>query len=459
MLVAQGELLAFRHELARQAVLESIPPPRRAAIHGMALDALEASPSARQDLARLAHHATGAGDRAAVLAYAPAAARQAAATGAHRAAAALFALALPYAETLPPADRAALVEAYAWERHLTADLPGAIASRRQAIELWRDAGDPLKQGENLALLAGAFIAAGRRDEARQSNQAAIDLLVALPPGRALALAYRTWAYLHLSNHDLANAIALAERAISFAEQAADARSLAMAYDTLGVASMYLDYERGRQHLEHARAIAQRAGLDPDVARAYANLGSNSVELFRLDQAERDLADGLAYAAERDLDTYRRYMMGWLAVTHLYRGRWPEAAAAAEVLRSPPSNARWVALVALGRLEARRGGAVASPMLDEALELALARREFQMIGPIRAARAEAAWLAGDTTRTLAEAEAAYPIAVQKRHSWVAGELAFWRWRAGATDTPPDWVAAPFALQIAGDWRAAAAAWAH
>ncbi len=47
-----------------------------------------------------------------MLAYAPAAARQAAATGAHRAAA-LFALALPYAETLPPADRAALVEAYA----------------------------------------------------------------------------------------------------------------------------------------------------------------------------------------------------------------------------------------------------------------------------------------------------------------------------------------------------------
>jgi DNA-binding CsgD family transcriptional regulator len=99
------------------------------------------------------------------------------------------------------------------------------------------------------------------------------------------------------------------------------------------------------------------------------------------------------------------------------------------------------------------------MLDEALELALACREFQMIGPVRAARAEAAWLAGDTARVRAEAEAAYPIALEKRHSWVAGELAFWRWRTGATDTPPDWVAAPFALQIAGDWRAAAAAWAH
>jgi DNA-binding CsgD family transcriptional regulator/tetratricopeptide (TPR) repeat protein len=456
--VASGKGLAFRHELARQAVLDAIAPLRRALLHRLALDALRASPRGSLDLNRLAHLAEGADDRVAVLTYAPAAAREAAAASAHREAAALYALALRFAESLPPADRAALLEAHAWECRLTADLLGAIASRRQAVGLRREAGDPLKQGENLAQLAIAFIAAGRRNEARQASQAAIELLEALPPGRELALAYRTRAVLLRYNHDLVDAIALAERAISLAEKGGDARILAMAYDTLGVASLHLDYERGRQHLERARVIAHRAGLDSEVARAYANLGAQSVELFHLDQAERDLADGLAYAAERDLDTYRRFMVGWLAVAHLLRGRWPEAAAAAaEVLRSPPSNARWAALIALGRLGARRDGAVAPPPLDEALELALACRQLQMIGPARAARAEAAWLAGDCARTLAEAEAAYPLAIQKRHPWLAGELAFWRWRAGAGGPPPDWVAAPYALQITGDWRGAAEAW--
>jgi DNA-binding CsgD family transcriptional regulator len=50
-----------------------------------------------------------------------------------------------------------------------------------------------------------------------------------------------------------------------------------------------------------------------------------------------------------------------------------------------------------------------------------------------------------------------MAVSKEHPWVAGELAFWRWRAGDEFTPPEWIAKPFALQMAGDWRDAAEEW--
>jgi DNA-binding CsgD family transcriptional regulator len=73
--------------------------------------------------------------------------------------------------------------------------------------------------------------------------------------------------------------------------------------------------------------------------------------------------------------------------------------------------------------------------------------------VRAARAEAAMLAGDAARCLSEADAAYERALQRRHHWVAGELAYWRCRAGVVERPPEWIATPFALQIAGDWRAA------
>src|SRR5262249_24264495 len=74
MLRTQGDLLAFRHELAREAILDTISPPRRRALHALALRGLASPPTGAPDLARLAHHAEGAEDTAAVLAHAPAAA-------------------------------------------------------------------------------------------------------------------------------------------------------------------------------------------------------------------------------------------------------------------------------------------------------------------------------------------------------------------------------------------------
>ena len=77
--------------------------------------------------------------------------------------------------------------------------------------------------------------------------------------------------------------------------------------------------------------------------------------------------------------------------------------------------------------------------------------------MHAARAEAAWLSGDAERTLAEARTVYPLALQKRHVWFAGELAYWQWKAGGLDRAPAWIAEPYRLQIAGSAVAAAARW--
>src|SRR5262249_27272399 len=124
------------------------------------------------DLARLAHHAEAAGDREAVREYAPAAARQAAAASAHREAAAQYARALRFAHGLPPDDYALLLEAYALECNITDQRPEGIAARRKALELWRRAGNTLKQGENLAWLAVMHSGIGQTAEAEQVNRAA-----------------------------------------------------------------------------------------------------------------------------------------------------------------------------------------------------------------------------------------------------------------------------------------------
>jgi DNA-binding CsgD family transcriptional regulator len=42
-------------------------------------------------------------------------------------------------------------------------------------------------------------------------------------------------------------------------------------------------------------------------------------------------------------------------------------------------------------------------------------------------------------------------------WVQSELAFWLWRTGEIESPPEGLGGPFALQMSGAWREAAQEW--
>ena len=460
MLRVQGDLLAFRHELARQAILDTITPPRRRALHALALRALAAPPTGAPDLARLAHHAEGAGDAAAVLAHAPLAAVRAAALGAHREAAAQYARALRFAAGAPPAARAQLLEAHADQCMLVDHLDEAIRSREEAIDLHRAAGEPLREGKALAVNAAALVRAGRNPEAEVASRRAIAVLRPLPPGPALAYAYRIQSNLRMLDRDRTEAVRWGKKAITLARRLGEREIVAAGYNTIGAAELCHGDELGRRHLEKSIVLAREAGLPEWIAIAFLNLGSACGELYRFADAERYLTEGIRYTAERDLDYGRHYMQAWLALTRLYQGRWAEAGDLARPIVDNPHVAaisRIMALVALGRLRTRRGDPGAAAVLDEALELAGRTQALQRLGPVRAARAEAAWLAGDRERAGAEARAAWDLTRHHRHPWHTGELGFWRRRAGDRVPLPAYAARPFARQAAGDWRRAAALW--
>jgi DNA-binding CsgD family transcriptional regulator/tetratricopeptide (TPR) repeat protein len=460
MLRAQGELLAFRHELARQAILDTIGPPRRRALHALALRALAAPPAGPPDLARLAHHAEGAGDGPAVLAHAPVAAERAAALGAHREAAAQYARALRFAAAAPLRDRARLLEVFADECMLVDRLDEAIDARRDAIDVYRQAGDRVREGKALSVNAAALVRAGRNAEAEAASRRAIAVLRPLPPGPALAYAYRIQANLRMLNRDRAESVRWSKKAIALAERFGERETVVAAYNAMGAAMLVYGDDRGRVHLERSLALAREASLPEWIAGAFINLGSACGEVYRFADADRYLTEGIRYAADRDLDYARHYMQAWLALTRLYQGRWAEAGEAARPLVENPhvsAISRIMALVALGRLRTRRGDPGAAAALDEALELAERTQTLQRLGPVRAARAEAAWLADDLPRARGEARAAWALACHHRHPWHTGELGFWRWRAGASARLPACAARPFAQQLAGDWRRAAAAW--
>ena len=92
LLVRDGAGLAYRHELARQAVLEHHPDSRRPHLHALLLDALESS--GHGEPALLTHHAVGAIDKERAFTHARAAAEEAARSAAHGEAVAFFEIAL-----------------------------------------------------------------------------------------------------------------------------------------------------------------------------------------------------------------------------------------------------------------------------------------------------------------------------------------------------------------------------
>jgi hypothetical protein len=84
-----------------------------------------------------------------------------------------------------------------------------------------------------------------------------------------------------------------------------------------------------------------------------------VEVCLMDfhEAEAVLRSGIEYCVERDIDTWRDYMRGWLAELFLRQGRCDDAAdVALEVVGNDDAAPvlRYTAVTVLARLQMRRG---------------------------------------------------------------------------------------------------------
>ncbi len=454
MLMSEPAGVAFRHELARLAVEESVALNRRVDLHRMALAALADPPGGARDLARLAHHAEAAGDSAAVLLFAPAAGARAAALGAHREAAAQYARAVRFGERLPAADRADLLERRSRACYFTDQYDEGIAALEQALECHRRLGDRLKEGDALRQLSEFLWCPGRTAESERSARDAVALLENLPPGRELALAYANLAANCSAATRLEEAIAWGGRALELAELLDDTEIAVHALAT--IAGCQQDYAKLEQCLERAR----RAGLSEEVARAFMLLAGAAVQSRRHSVANKYVAQGIAYCSERGFELFRLYLLAFRARSELDQGRWSEAGdSAASVLRIPRTSTtpRIFGLIVLALVRARRGDPEVWPLLDEAWALAEPTGELLRLGPVAAAKAEAAWLEGDRDAVDEATESALRLALERKSPWLTGELVGWRRRAGLDVEISKVTAEPYALQLAGKWNRAAELW--
>jgi DNA-binding CsgD family transcriptional regulator len=461
MLTAGPTHVAFRHELARLALEEAIAPNRRVALHRAALAALAAPGGDDLDFARLAHHAEAAGDREGVLRWAPCAAARAASSGAHRQASEQFARAIRFADGLSLPRRAELLQGRAVECYMTDQFDEAIKAQSGALECQRRLGDPRAEGDALRSLSRLLFFAGRTREGEPVALAAVELLERLTPGHELAMAYGNVSQRRMVMEDVKEAVAWGTRAFELARRLDDTEALVYALTNIGGAEFMTGTLEGRLKLERALALAQRHGLEEYAGRAFLQLVVCPMRHRMFELAGEYLEGGLAYCEDRGLDTWRLYLLACRARRELDLGRWNEAAAsAALVLRDPrsaPVPRSW-ALTVLGLLRARRGDPGASVPLLEAHALVHDNGELDRIGPVAAARAEAAWLSGEDDTVEAITDAALSLARHCKADWVVGELTYWRRQCGVRDQALGKTAEnPYSLAIAGQWARAAELW--
>jgi DNA-binding CsgD family transcriptional regulator/tetratricopeptide (TPR) repeat protein/type II secretory pathway predicted ATPase ExeA len=458
VLQLQGDVLMFRHELARLTILEEVPRLRRLGLHRLILEALEAADS---DPARMAHHAESAGMGEAAARHARVAAERAAVLGSHKEAVEQLERVLRHSYAEPDAARAGVLARLSYERYVTGRIDESLSARLEGLEIWERLGDVDEIGDGQRWLSRLSWFAGINVDADRYAVAACETLAGRGT-RGEAMAYSNRAQLRMLAADLDGAREWGGRALDVLDTLPPSREVedvrVHALNNLGTSEAESgDLAAGLAMLEESLERSIAGDFHEHAARAYTNLSALMVRLHEHALAGRWLADGLAYCLERDLDSWDLYMRGWLARSLLEQGEMESAVREAErVLRHPRTFAisRIQPLSVVVRARAWTGKGELEGALAEVRELAIGTGEGQRVSIADAAACEVAWIVGDEDRIRALAAEAWQIVSRDRAPWNRGEIATWL-GAPVDDVRP--VAPPYEAEVLGEWERAARLW--
>src|SRR5262249_10782262 len=183
--------------------------------------------------------------------FARKAARQAAELASHREAAAQYRRAVRFADGQDARVRAVLYDGLATELSLIDGWLDAAEAEEQALRLWREVGDPLREGAVLRLLSRTMWRLCRGSEAMAAAAAAIAVLEPLGPSREVAMAFANLAGHRMQAGDSAAAIKLADEAVAIAEPLGFGGTVSDALDTQACALFQLGDEDWTALMERA----------------------------------------------------------------------------------------------------------------------------------------------------------------------------------------------------------------
>jgi DNA-binding CsgD family transcriptional regulator len=372
----------------------------------------------------------------------------------------MYALALRHAEAAPAQRKVVLLEQHAFESYLSGLAQAAAQSWRLAAALRHDLDDPLGESENLRYLSHVLWPLGRTTEAVEAGLASLRLLEGGERSTQLAWSLVNLAEIAAFGYDPA-AVHYAARAIELGSELGDPAVVIRARCYAAV-SRVLRTDSGWEELEGAwreamitEELAQHAGLMGAMTCWAAALH------LELDRASAHIAETTAFCGEHDFGMFGALALAAGARVALYRGDWSQAVACAEDVLTRPGLSplhRILPLVTVALIRARRGQQPVAPLLDEALAAAEPNDLFRL-GAVWAARAEAAWLAGDDDTAKAEAHQGICATNATADPWLGAHLHRWEHLPASPPTLSlvDDQVTPYRLEITGDWSAATTEW--
>jgi DNA-binding CsgD family transcriptional regulator len=450
--------LAFRHELARQAVESTVPPGGGPRLHARLLDALE-----RLELSEpavLAHHALGARDAARTAYHARAAAAEAIRAGSHTEAVAFFQLALDHLDNPTDAERAQLLQSLSFEQYMISRLDEAIANVRATFPLWERVGDVAGLSHAHQTCATYEYYNARRHEAEAQADAGAEIAGQGGATQAYGAARAARGFMAYMRSDVDEALSCVDDVWRIAGTLPGPLTLRTT-----MVRHLSDLVRGdveaRGRLADLIDSARSHGWDELASTCYSQLASLDVEHRRLRSAENVLAASLPFTVDRDIPICRHWQTGVRSRLHFVHGRWNAAVEDADRVleeRGMPVARVWPHVVA-ALVPLRSGTPVGSAHLDAAWELATRIDEPLRRLPVLSALAELMWMTGTPDARVTDVA----VADLERYAgvpgseWVIGELGSWLLRMGLVDKGPTPVTEPYRLAFEGRYDEAADRW--
>jgi DNA-binding SARP family transcriptional activator len=415
---AAPDTYSFAHALVRETVYVGITAVRRAYLHRLVGEALEASSSAADDArpGALAHHFAAAGDDVRAFHYHAAAAQAAARVDALRSGLEHCDAALDIARSLGAAvashERVAAVE---FERgrillHMGIDNQ-AVETLEQALVDARSIGDPELESRILTEFMHTFrgMQVGRALDAAES---ALTLAENRSDVAGQVRALGRASLLYTDQLLLDRAAENGERALTLARGLGDESSIAEALDALKLVACQLgDTDRLRRLASELEAIQRRRGALWYLCWTLQEAAHVPLAALRLDEAEARLGEALSIAERIGSSGACAMVLDSLAAVHEARGSLEAAIATSERAIGLAQRGRFTGLIAwmqatAGLILARlRAGGRAAEHLERGLDMAEAVGSRHEMLRCAAGLAWARWLSGDADEALGLAERA------------------------------------------------------
>lgn len=460
VLTSESDLISFRHELGRLAFLDTIPEIHKLRLHQQVLQCLLQNPDQNKYLARIVHHAVNSNDADNVIKYAPLAARQASALGAHTLAAEHYLYALRYSDKISARDKIELYEGRSYECYLTGKIEEGIAAGEAALEILKKYPDPKREGEIYRKLSRMMWYNCDDEKGEEYLDKAINVFKNLPPGRDLAMAYSNKSQTYAIREENDTAFKWGQKALTLARKINDPEIEAHALNNIGCSYMQAGDKAGENELKKSLEISLKYDLFEHVVRAYINLGSINLGYKNLAEADKYFTSGIEYCNEKDLYIFSLCQAGHHSKVKLLYGEWDKAVELANLVLTkenvPPGN-RLLPQTIVALIRARRNDPGAWQLLEKTFELAVRMGENEKIVSSAASRAEYFWLQNKLTFSVDELELVYNKVIKSDNPWTVGEIAFWLWKAGCDIDVTENIAEPYLLQIKGRWKEASELW--